>query len=157
LIVHCCLMGLLLYRNIFVVVGATVCGRLWLKELVLFFWVWQALEDDQKWFDDEKRLQRRIQEVQSKVLSSWAPSYLSCLCDVLHGHWNDSCAVQRQLMWLDMSRCKCDWKTTLTLEVLCQSCSCWSRMCIPTLTNAIKYAHSRSILSLPALCALVAF
>jgi hypothetical protein len=28
LIVHCCLMGLLLYRNIFVVVGATVCGRL---------------------------------------------------------------------------------------------------------------------------------
>jgi hypothetical protein len=28
LIVHCCLMSLLLYRNIFVVVGATVCGRL---------------------------------------------------------------------------------------------------------------------------------
>ncbi|CAK9205088.1 unnamed protein product [Sphagnum troendelagicum] len=26
-----------------------------------------ALEDDQRWFDDEKRLQRRIQEVQSKV------------------------------------------------------------------------------------------
>jgi hypothetical protein len=155
LIVCCCLMGLL-YRNIFVVVGATVCGRLWLKELVLFFWVWQALEDVQRWADDEKQLQRRIQEVQSKV-RILGSTYLSCLCDVLHGHWNDFCAVQRQLMWLDMSRCKCDWKTTLTLQVLCQSCSCWSRMCIPTLTNAIQYAHSTSILSLPALCALVAF
>jgi hypothetical protein len=140
LTVHCCLMGLL-SRNIFVVVGATVCGRLWLKELALFFWVWQALEDDQRWADDEKQLQRRIEEVQSKVLILGS-TYLSCLCDVLHGHWNDSCAVQRQLMWLDMSRCECDWKTTLTLQVLCQSCSCWSRMCIPTLTNAIPYAHS---------------
>ncbi len=156
LIVHCCLMGLL-YRNIFVVVGATACGRLWLKELALFFCVWQALEDDQRWTDDEKQLECRIEEVQSKVLSSWAPSYLSCLCDVLHGHWNNCGVVQRQLMWWDMSRCKCDWKTTLTLEVLCRSCSCWSRMFIPTLTNAIRYAHSPSILCLPALCAMVAF
>jgi hypothetical protein len=61
------------------VVGATVCGRLWLKELVLFFWGWQAVEDDQKWADDEKQLLRRIQEVQSKVLSSWAPSYFVLL------------------------------------------------------------------------------